>query len=281
MRLRDAFGPHVAFDGEPAAGNPPADQQTAPPPQTPPAATPPAAGPWAEDLAQYIEDEAARAQADRYLREKIQPRMTQLEQAQSEYAPAREFMDDLREDPTATTVALITELYGDEVGKQTAELIQAGLNPAAAAEAATQNPPPPPPADPVVDQMKAEYEEKQREKLFNKELERVKATPNAQGVEIDRDLFAVFVSMAEGDFDNALVGYKQFEAQARQRYGPTQPGEDDPDPPPAVLGTQPGGAPASTPPVVKDYKGDLGAALDDFLTDLRATREGPTVVGTV
>jgi hypothetical protein len=107
--LRRFTFPLVTFDpNDVPSGEPVAEV-------TPPVVPEPQAGPWASDLEAYIQDPAARAQADKFLREKIQPRTTKLEQESSQYKPARELYDDLVNDPDNTLLAVATQLYGEDV----------------------------------------------------------------------------------------------------------------------------------------------------------------------
>jgi hypothetical protein len=271
--------PFIVFDGSEPAGAP-AEPAAVEPPAEPAAVEPPAepaAGPWAADLAVYFEDESVRGQADKFLREKIQPHVTKLEQTQSEYKPAHEFFDDLRDDPIGTTLALAEEVYGAEIADKIAELVAAGEDPATAAKEATEGESPKTDEDPVIAKMKAEYEAQERSKLWDQELARIKSTPEAQGVDIDPELFAVFVHQAEGDMDAALPAYKAFEERSRTKYGQPAPA---PPAPPAPLGTQPGDAPASTPPIAPKIT-SFDEALDATLAEIRSNRNGPTPVGTV
>jgi hypothetical protein len=278
--LHRLIRPFAVFDDETTSIEPGA---TAPPAVTPPAEpAEPAAGPWAADLEAYFEDPTARSQADKYLREKIQPRMTQLEQQQSEYAPAREFFDDLRQDPVNTTLALIAELYDDGTAEKVASLINAGVDPAEAAEAVTGTPNPTD-EDPVLAEMRADYQQRKTREVYDSEMARVRTKPEAESLlpADDKDaeaLFAVFVSQEEGDFDKAFDAYKRYSEVAARKFGtPPVPPPADP-PPPSVLGTQPGGSPAATPPVQQNYS-SLDDALDAFMDERRA--QGVTPVGTV
>jgi hypothetical protein len=273
-----AIRPFVAFDDETTTTEPAATT----PPVHAPAPTPapePAAGPWAADLAVYFEDEAARATADRYLREKIQPRMTKFEQEQSEYAPAREFFDDLRSDPAATALALIAEIYGEDVADKMEEMVAAGVDPAVAAEAATEGTPPAPIADPELEEIKAERRAEKVKATYDAEQTRVLAKPEAQALPLpfDKAQFAVFVSQEEGNFDRALTAYATFQASVVQAAGIQAPAPQADPTAPTTLGSQPGGAPAAVPAV--NRKMTMEEALDETLAEMRS--QGVTPVGTV
>lgn len=285
--FRRLFDPSAGllFDGEDGTGG--GAVEPAAPVAEPVVAEPaapvaePGAGPWASDLNTYFEDEAGRSAADRFLREKIQPHVTQLEQTHSQYADARSLYDDLQEDPLGTYLAVTAELLGDDARDQIAELIAAGHSPEAATEAvateavateAVATEAQPPALDPTLAAMKDEYERNQAVESFATEMQRV-GVPDTE-----KPLFAPFVMAADGDFDVALNGYNQWKATAAQTLGfehspaPVEPAA------PATLGTV-SDAPAA-PAVTKQYS-SMDDALDDTLAEMRARREGPTPVGTV
>jgi len=85
--------------------------------ETTEAATPGDA-PWSADLAERFEDETVRSQVDAYLREKVQPHTTQLEQNLAQLRDAvpeglQRFWADLGEDPDAALTALASQVYDD------------------------------------------------------------------------------------------------------------------------------------------------------------------------
>lgn len=267
--------PTLLWDDEPAAASPaePAAEQT-------PAAPEPGPAPWASDLATYIEDEGARAQADRYLREKWQPRTTQLEQELAQLKPVQELVNDLNEDPLGTYAALTAEIFGDELAKKVDNLVRAGLSPEQAVEAVVEEQQEENPTrDPEVEEMLAERRAKKQRELFDAELERIKTKPEAAGLLLDREAIAPFVLQSNGDFDAALVGYKAYVDTLRQHYAPE--GETPPPPPPPnVLGTQQGDAPPATPPTTKTYKwSEMDEALDSYFAETR--NQGPSTLGVV
>lgn len=260
----------VVFEEDDGAGSgtptPVAETPTAPAAPEPATTPEPQPGPWANDLAAYIQDEAARAQADRFLREKIQPHVTQLEQ---QYAPARQLYDDLLQDPSTTLIAVANEIYGDEVAQALAGHL-ASPEEEQTSETETTDAAP---VDPRVQQMLEDYEAQKRQEQYEAELARLKE----QVPDLDPDDFAPFVITANGDMDAALVGYQNFMQKIQQRYAPAT--ETPPAPAaPAVVGSE--GVGSVPPPVSKQYS-SFDDALNDTLAEMRANREGPTTVGSV
>lgn len=83
----------------------------------------PGQGPWSEDLALIFQDEATRTQVDQFLRSKVQPYTTKLEQDISQYRgqleseefqQAQRLYNDLQTDPQATYQALTRELAPEQ-----------------------------------------------------------------------------------------------------------------------------------------------------------------------
>jgi hypothetical protein len=82
-------------------------------------------GPWAEDLNSRFEDEAQRQAVDAFLREKVQPYVTQLEQ---ESRPALELYKDLRANPAATYVEITEDLFGEDEAKAISAYLESRYN---------------------------------------------------------------------------------------------------------------------------------------------------------
>jgi hypothetical protein len=271
--VKRKFMPFVCFDqDERPGGAPPAPEATAPPaaPVAPPA--PPAVGdgPWSADLHALFPDETIRGQVDQFLRSKVQPHVTQVEQ---QFAPAKELWNDLQQDPIDTYVAIAHELFGPDVATAVASQVQQ-----------QQAQPPAPAPDATAAQLTPEQQsaiewaESQRaEQEWNSQFARVDglAPRDAEGNSIIKSerAFAPFVVAAEGDFDQALEGYKQWYSEVT----PAPPAEAPAVPPPAVLDGS--AAPAAIPPTVPQRQ-TLDAALDDTLAEMRATR-APATVGQV
>lgn len=243
--------------------------QPAPPPATGTPAAQGGSGPWDADLVEYFPDESARSAADRYMREKVQPRVTQLEQERSRYAPAHQLYDDLLNDPSTTFLAIAEELYGPE----TAQALQKQLDEAGGAapqdetQTETQTDQP---LDPRIEALLAEREQEKREKFWRDNIARIKSADPT----VDDALFAPFVHAADGDFDAAHLAYQQFIA----RFKPAEETPAEQPAAPATVGST--GTGSTAPPTEKNY-GSIQEALDDTLADMRAARQAPTTVGAV
>lgn len=237
---------------------------TTPAPEAAPAA--PAAGPWSSDLASYIADDNARAEADRYLREKWQPHVTQLEQQIAQAKPALALHQDFVDDPAGTLVAVGQQLYGEEFGQQLQGLLTAdeGNEPEPEHE-----PTPAPAVDPRVQRMVEAFEANEQQQAYQSLLANAK-TSNPD-ITIEDEIFHPFVIAADGDFDQAVAQYRAFQAKVAQHFGPA--GEPVAAPP-ATLGSDATGV--AVPPIQPKYD-SLDAALDDTLAEMRANRAPVTV----
>lgn len=255
---------------------PPTSPQPAPPPQAPPPQDPPSPPggptPWAEDLSSLDLPEDVVPKVDSYLRDKWQPRVTALEQRAAVPEQGVELWNDLTNEDTSDEafVSIAAELYGDDVADQLEEALllneeQPGVEPGQ----------PQPGQPPSSEDERLQWVEEQREdEAYDEGVREV--LQKHQGLFADEEdaafQLAPFVDFTDGDFDAAVEQYR-----ARQRQ-PVQPEqlprpEDLEQPPPAPLvDGQQGGA-----PVVKDYGGDLNAAIDDFADDLRAKNAPPPV----
>ncbi len=242
---------------------------------TPEAAEPvaPAAGPWSSDLETYFEDEAVRQQADAFLREKIQPHVTRLEQDVSGLADARSLYEDLQENPDETLLSVAAAIYGDEAAEAIAQALNGQEFEDEESDESTD--PVEQALPPEVAEVVQEFQATKQREAYEAELTRAS---QAYGEGFVPEDFAPFVVAADGDIDTALEGYKQFMGRIQQRYQPVEPAVEDPQAP-AALGTQATGS-VSTPPINKRYD-SLDDALDDTLDEMRQAREAPSTVGTV
>lgn len=245
----------------------------------PPAETQP--GPWASDLAQYIEDENARAAADRYLREKVQPRITQLEQAAAP-AEASELWTDLNADPASTLNALIETVYGSDFAQQYAALFDGGEEPETSPEPAA--------AATTTDAALAALSDEDREALAWAREQRVESQNKALASEYDQfkqglkeshgledDDLELIDPFLYGSADNPDLAIERYQAW-KQRFGTPAETPAVPTPPPVLGGP---GAAASTPPPATEYTkfDQLGDALKAHLDRQKATTTPPPVIG--
>lgn len=244
----------------------------------------PIGGPWQADIEANFEDPAVRATVDAFLRSKIQPRMTQLEQQIASTAQARELWDAFQKDPSATYAGITRELWGDELAEEAFRAMEAKQQaalapPAEPAEPAAPEPaaPAPQPVDPRYEQMLNEWTQQQELAAYDAQVEAITSDP--ANADIDPNLLHTFVAAAEGDFDEAILRYRDFAAKFLVRYGMT-PSEaaDAQAAAPPVMGADAGGAGAA-PPVQKTYQGQQGLydAIDEAMNQMRQNKQAPPV----
>ncbi len=194
------------------------DQQAAPDPT--PAATPPAPaaptpvssqGPWSSDLAQVFADEAVRGQVDSFLREKVQPYTTRLEQQARANEQATNLWNNFETDPINTYVQVTHELLGEELANEFLEFAQNRLNGQQQEPAPTPTPEVPQNMTLTPEQQAAiEWSQQQQVKeYYGQQLAELKAKPenkdlvdlkDAKGNSVIEHIHP-WVQVAGGDFD--------------------------------------------------------------------------------
>lgn len=264
---------------------------TAPDPaQTPsvqdqPAATPqPVAeasggqGPWARDLEAVFSDPATRGQVDQFLREKVQPHTTQLEQRVAQSDDAMNLWTNLQENPYDTYVAMTSQMFGEEAADQVLQALTGALGPeaqqaaeSAVVEAAPPSPPPQvPPHDARMQNMLDAFERQEAEKVYETDLEATVLSNPDLDPELLRENIHAFVAAADGDFVQAAGMYRAF----TQRFGaPTTAQEVAEAAPPTVGGE--GSASGGTPTIPAKQSWD--DAFSEFGQEIRASNAPPPV----
>jgi hypothetical protein len=230
-------------------------------------------GPWASDLALLGLDADTLGKVDTFLRAKVQPYTTKLEQDLASAKPAQVLYNDLTDAEKATDayVAVTYEMFGQEAGDRLVAALQ-GSTPDAAA-----------PAQPEAPQLSAaQYAQLSPEdRAFIDELKQLTAEQqydkdmNAVIVanpDINPDHLHIWVAQANGDFDQAIQLYRNYTAS----FITAPQGEQAPAAVP-VLGSDSGGAAASTTPVAPK-KQTMAQAIDRTMAML-AHQEAPPVVG--
>jgi hypothetical protein len=260
----------LAAAAAPAATTPPAQD---PPAEVPaavqPAATPPPAAaapsqgsPWDADLASTFEDEATRNAVSAFLGQRVQPHVTRVEQASK---AGRELIEALNSDPDGTIKQIVEAVYEEEDAKAILAAFDEDAD-------LTVQPPPETTSDldPRVQRLIDKEQEEQDKAAFMTEFNRVKdANPD---VDLDFDLFVPFVAKA-GDFDQAVLDYANYLTRFRESAGGTQPTPPEGETagaegPPATLGTGTATGVGSAP-TEKEYNGDYGAAIEDYMAEQR------------
>ena len=244
--------------------------------ETPPAVQP---GPWAADLTEYFGDNPeAIAAADRYMREKVQPRITHLE---TESAPARELYKDLLANPEETLTAVFEEIYGEDKAAEFAALLTpaeaAAVVEAAAAGAAEAGEDEVPAwAKPLLEKHEQQTDAELRETQAA-EYQEVLAEMRAAHTDLtddDMNLIHPFMSAAGGDIERAYAGYQAYTEAFKPRHGVTPAEAAETPPPPAVLTSE--GSTAAAPPIQKEYT-SFEEAWDDWKAE-QATVAPPPVI---
>ena len=243
-------------------------------PAAPVAAPPQNDGPWASDLALLGLDADALTKVDTFLRAKVQPYTTKLEQDLASAKPAQTLYNDLTDAEKATDayVAVTYEMYGQEAGDRLLAALQGSQ---AAAEPAQQQAEPPqltqaqyaqldPETQAFLSELQQSYAEQQYEKDMNATIV---ANPD-----INPDHLHIWVAQANGDFNQAVQLYRDYTAG----FIAAPPAEGGTSAVP-VLGSDAGSAAASTTPTEKHYA-SMSEAIDAFAQRV-ARQEAPPVVG--
>jgi hypothetical protein len=225
-------------------------------------------GPWDNDLSSLFEDEGTRSQVSDFLRQKVQPYVTQLEQSRSTIQAAEQLYADLLDDPAATYIAISQELFGADGAEQIRGVLSSFIDDDDDDEPDT---PADTSRDPDVESVVKWFKEKNAKEAYDSELKRIQD----QDSSVNRDLFHPFVVAAEGDFDAAYQGYKNWYSQAQSSFTPPPPAAEQAPPPPAIGSDV---TPGTAPPVQKTY-GSMDEAIDDFMREV--SPGAPTTVGSV
>lgn len=267
--------PRVFFNTDDAGSvTPPPAAVPTPEPVAPPAP----AAPWAADATAYFGDNAeAIAGFDRYMREKQQPYITQLE---SSTADARELWTDLNADPASTARDLIASIYSDNPDVVAA--YDAIFAEETAPPAAVEPDEIPEWAKPLVEshQEKVDRELREANAAGYEAAKTELRTAHPDLTDADMPLIDTFVAMPQigGDMEAAYAAFTTYKQQFLAANGvvPTPP-PTVPTPPP-VLGTD---GVAATPPLATQYKtyNQVGDALKSYFAREGAASNPPPVVG--
>lgn len=185
----------------------------------------PGQGPWAKDLEGLGLPPEYQQAVDKYLREKWQPRVTELEQQYAPYkvfqspddgATAADLLYSLRENPQETYKVLgqlIEEQYGPMTDAEKKEAVDQVVS-----DSQEQQPQKDDPRLDYVDQLMQERELEQQMEDFQKLYEEQKQ----QFPELEEEWFAKLVLANNGDVENAMADYaKLFPKQESEPPPPT------------------------------------------------------------
>lgn len=250
------------------------DQQT-PPEETPPVEETTLTGPWAQDVRTAFEDPQVQAAVDAFLREKIQPHVTRVEQQASISKQAQELYDDLQADPGQTYLAITEELFGTPAVDKIVAALQAGDVETAATELQAAEGKPEGGEVALNEDDRKLLERLQRETLerdYNRDLDSFIADGHTDVV---KDIFHPFVANADGRFDVAYAQYQEWKGHVPQEWY-TPPEAAAETAPPTIGGGESAGT--TTPPIQKVYT-SLDEAMDDFWDEIHPS--APPTVGSV
>lgn len=262
-------------------------------PDTPaPAAPQVQPGPWENDIRQTFADPQTAAAVDQFLRARVQPRVTQLEQELAGARGGQELLTAFQEDPVGTFNAVQQQLV--EAGylpAQAQQMAQAAYaesqqQPAAAAPAQTaaagQE-------DPRVAEMYAAYQQAAELEAYDAQVAAIVNDP--ANADINPNRYHTFVAAADGDFQKALEMYRADVAGILRDYGidPTtatpqqqesaaalaEAGQQEAAGAPPVMGTGSAAGAGAPIPTQPDYRGmdGLNKAIDDAVAAM--VRKGP------
>lgn len=249
--------------------------------QQPPEVAPDSQSPWANDLQQLFEDEGVRGNVDAFLREKVQPYITKIEQESAADRRAKNLWDQFTEDPYDTFERVAEEIYGEDAREKIRRALSDNnesdeYEPEAAEDSDD---------DPVFDlndlprevrELVQRTQEQESQQLFEQEMDQVREYMTEENIPFDEEVFYPFVSANDGDIEDAVEAYQKWVGKAGSTFGLKFDAEPDqvesPAPPPAINS---GSRQTAPPPQAEKYS-DLGSAVDAWLQEENAP---PPVVG--
>lgn len=251
----------VERDDAPVEEEPVVDEPATPDP-------PPTNGetPWSKDLEAAFEDAQTRGQVDAFLRENVQPYVTQIEQATQVNRDAERLWNDFTSEPVDTFRAVATELFGEDVAGKLSDVI---TNPDDTEEdTVTEEPEFKIDDDELPEHVReaVEYVQNERQQReWDAELSRLREANS--DINIIEDLFYPFVSAADGDTEEAVKAYREFATKAKETFDIPDDIKLSNEPPPVVGDGKDG---SGTAPPVKE-KMTLDEAMDEFLAEQRGS----------
>lgn len=256
--------------------------------------------PWDSDLEAAFEDESTRAAVSEFLGEKVQPYVTKIEQESKPDRDASLLWEQFHEEPVATTIQVIRELYGEEKADAFTAILQgeAEENQPNSEDVQTTTPPEnqqqqtqgiefdqlPPEVQEMIQKQKLE----ESKEAYYGEIDRIRSEhaeelpKDAEGKpRLDADMFHPFVVAAEGNFDAAYEGFQKWIDTAKREAGLVTGEENTGDEnttttPPTTLNSQTRDASAQVP-ANKTHQ-TIDGALDEMFEELKAP---PPTVGAV
>jgi hypothetical protein len=233
--------------------------------------------PWEEDATAYFGDNAEALDAfHRYMTEKQQPYVTQLEEGSKD---ARELWTDLNTDSETTLRDLVSSVYRDQPEVVAAYEAIFAEEAAEAAEPVVAEADIPEWAKPVVAREQATRDAEIAASLaadYATLKDEVKAEHGLS--DVDMTLIDPFMMITNNDGEAAVAALKKFQAAFLAAHGVEATAATVAAPPP-VLGTE--GSTAAAPPAKTPYQtyNQMGDALKDYQARQAASATPPPVVG--
>jgi hypothetical protein len=252
--------PEITSEDVAAAAQEPASEA---PPESP------SASPWDPDLQERFDDPAVRKRVDQFMREKVQPYVSRLEQESAPDRNASRLWEAFHADPYTTHEQITREIYGDRADEIIA-VINGEEVPESQEPASSDPVDKPDTADPLaglpddVKEFVQEGIEAKREREYLEVLGTVEAELAEKEIPFDRELFEPHLIAQEGDLERAKASYSEWVGKAKETFGIQVPTEGIAKPPPTLGGSNSSGG--SAPPQAKEYD-SIGAALDDFFAE--------------
>jgi len=249
--------------------------------------------PWDSDLAAAFEDEATREAVSEFLGEKVQPYVTKIEQESKPDRDASLLWEQFHEEPVATTIQVIKELYGEDKADAFAAILQGESeeNQPSSEDVTKTEENAPEDKSVEFDQLPPEVQEliqnqrlEESRKAYYGEIDRIKEEHKDElpkdeegNPRLDADTFHPFVVAAEGDFDEAYKGFQNWITAARKAAGiATEETSTEGNEPPPTIDSKARDA-STTVPTKKEHP-TFEDAMDEMFEELKAP---PPTVGAV
>lgn len=231
--------------------------------------------PWKQDIDSRFTDPETAAAVDQLIRERIQPRVTQLEQQLAGTRDAQGLWERIHQDPLGTFNALRDELVGlgypvaEATAAAEATINEAQTSPTAEPQhtaAAAQE-------DPRVAEMYADWQRQRELAQYDATVEQIVNDP--ANADINPNRYHTFVAAADGDFNRALEMYRADVATVLQTYG-IDPATATPQQQEQAAELAANQAAPGAPPVISNGNGGGAAAPVPTQPDYAAEGISPT-----
>ena len=243
--------------------------------------------PWANDLAEIFADDSTRSQVDEFLRSKIQPYITKLEQESAPDRNAARLWDAFHSDPIATYEQVTREIYGEEEADRIMSAVRNQVDEEdlsdvdiddelsdVSDEDTINMDKLPPEVREFVEEGLREKERQQYDALLS-DVEKEMAAMDPP-VPFKSTQFEPYLIAYDGDLDAAKAAYVEWVNEARQTFGLNLPKPGELQPPPTI-GSDTQSAGGGAPPQQETYA-SFDDAIDSFFAE---QKQPPPTMGSV